>query len=565
MRKHFTRTLALLLALMMALTMAAVSAEEAELVDETPVAVEVEATEAPAAAEEPAATEVPDELNGTTEPVDNATDLPDGEYEAEDFTFAGGSGKAKISCTGVTVASGKAYATLVFGGSYVYVKANGETFEPTAVEGGNAYTIPVALGKENAILACTTAMSQMHEVAYTISVNAKAPEATPTAEPTATPEPTQEPEPTEAPAPVSLSDGKYTVEVESNNKMFKVVACTLTVKNGAYSAVIALSGTGYDQLFVGTAEEAEAAESTVAYELDDEERYTFAIPVAALDTPIVVSAHSAKNDNWLERELTFQSATAQKIEVVAPTKIAFANKTETVNLGETLKLNVVYTPANASAELTWSTSKAKVATVANGVVTPVAEGKATITVVTDNKKKASVTVQVVDPNKVTKIAFADKTLSIAKGAEPVQLVPVITPAGANAPLTWKSSKTAVATVDAEGKVTAVAEGKAKITVTAKSGKKATITVQVFDPLKVTAVKLDKTGTLTLKVGETAAVTATVEPATAQESAVLAWTTSKAKVATVEDGVITAVATGSAKITVTAKSGKKATIKVKVTK
>lgn len=34
--------------------------------------------------------------------------------------------------------------------------------------------------------------------------------------------------------------------------MFKVVDCKLTVKNGLMSAVITLSGTGYDYLYMGT-------------------------------------------------------------------------------------------------------------------------------------------------------------------------------------------------------------------------------------------------------------------------------------------------------------------------
>ncbi|MBQ8087347.1 MAG: Ig-like domain-containing protein [Clostridia bacterium] len=285
---------------------------------------------------------------------------------------------------------------------------------------------------------------------------------------------------------------------------------------------------------------------------------TYGVPIDG--TTYVVELSS---DNYIIHKASAEYSESALVEPVAPKKVAFADKTVSVNLGETVALKVVYTPENAGSELTWKTSKAKVATVDNGVVTAVAEGSAKITVTTANKKKASVTVKVVDPNKVTKIAFASKTVTIDKGGEAVQLVPTITPAGANTTLTWKSAKPAIATVDSEGKVIGVAEGKAKITVTAPSGKKATVTVKVVDPKIATGVKLDQSGTITLKVGETATVTATVVPATAETT--LTWKSSKAKVATITDGVITAVSAGSAKVTVTTANGKKATIKVKVTK
>ena len=41
--------------------------------------------------------------------------------------------------------------------------------------------------------------------------------------------------------------------------MFKIVKCVLTVENGTMNAVITMSGDGYNQLFVGTGEEAAAA------------------------------------------------------------------------------------------------------------------------------------------------------------------------------------------------------------------------------------------------------------------------------------------------------------------
>lgn len=74
----------------------------------------------------------------------------------------------------------------------------------------------------------------------------------------------------------------------------------------------------------------------------------------------------------------------------------------------------------------------------------------------------------------------------------------------------------------------------------------------------------KPETVSLEVGGTATVTATVTPSNASDSSVT-WSSSDDKVATVKDGVITAVAAGSATVTVTTTDGKKtATVVVTVT-
>ena len=57
----------------------------------------------------------------------------------------------------------------------------------------------------------------------------------------------------------TLTDGNYQVDVDTGNKMFKVTNCILTSEKGKMYAVITLSGTGYDYLYMGSA--ADAAEA----------------------------------------------------------------------------------------------------------------------------------------------------------------------------------------------------------------------------------------------------------------------------------------------------------------
>ena len=78
-----------------------------------------------------------------------------------------------------------------------------------------------------------------------------------------------------------------------------------------------------------------------------------------------------------------------------------------------------------------------------------------------------------------------------------------------------------------------------------------------------SVSLDQTEA-SLFEGETLTLKATVNPSNADEAANLTWTSSDETIATVKDGVVTAVAMGKAVITVTC-SGKSATCALTVDK
>ena len=111
------------------------------------------------------------DLNGGTARVNSATTLTDGVYTPDKFSWSGGTGKVSISCTKITVTGGQAYATIVFSsGSYGYVKANGNTYYPTATGSTSTFVIPVELNKNNTIIGMTTKMSTAHEISYSIFI-----------------------------------------------------------------------------------------------------------------------------------------------------------------------------------------------------------------------------------------------------------------------------------------------------------------------------------------------------------------------------------------------------------
>ena len=140
---------------------------------------------------------------------------------------------------------------------------------------------------------------------------------------------TPDPAPTPTPAPeATVANGIYSMDVTSSSSMFKVVDCILTAKDGKMSAVLTLSGTGYGYLYMGTKEEAASADqsSWIPYQVNEEGKYTYTVPVEALDKEIAVAAYSIKKGIWYDRTLTFQSETMKKI--------ADLNSTDSENKGD---------------------------------------------------------------------------------------------------------------------------------------------------------------------------------------------------------------------------------------
>ncbi len=161
---------------------------------------------------------------------------------------------------------------------------------------------------------------------------------------------------------------------------------------------------------------------------------------------------------------------------------------------------------------------------------------------------------------VTGITLSE-TSCVLKVGDTATLTATLTPASLpNKKVTWTSSNTAVAKVDASGNVTAVTAGTAVITATSAADANFKATCNVTVKKAVESVSIDKTET-TLKVGAAVSLKATINPAGAIVSTVT-WSSSDPNVATVENGKVTAVAVGEAVITATA-GDKSAACKVTV--
>lgn len=192
--------------------------------------------------------------------------------------------------------------------------------------------------------------------------------------------------------------------------------------------------------------------------------------------------------------------------------------------------------------ITYWLSDPAVATInESGVITPVGEGTATLTVM--NSKGKSVTCAVivdrVEPDSVRfeKDSF---TLTPDEGVETeVTIKPDYT---TYYELFYSSDNGAVATVDADGRIQAEGPGKAVITVTTENGKEARCNVAVLPY----AERIEMESAVELEVEETITLNAILAPENCVEEE-LTWNSSDESVATVESGVITAVGEGTAQI------------------
>jgi uncharacterized protein YjdB len=217
--------------------------------------------------------------------------------------------------------------------------------------------------------------------------------------------------------------------------------------------------------------------------------------------------------------------------------------------------------------VTMVSDRPDVVTVQNGVyssarddtpvtISCVGAGTAVITIssvgLMTNNKPATTTVTItVAPTPVAGISL-DKTALGLNIGDTETLTPVFNPPYAtNKAVTWSVSSTpaGAVTVSQAGLVTAVAAGTATVTVKAADGGfEATCAVTVVAVGAVGGVSLNKEE-LELFKGETGTLIATVTPESATNKAVT-WSTSNGAVATVNNGLVTAVGPGKATITAT---------------
>ncbi|MCI8862870.1 MAG: hypothetical protein HFI20_10370 [Lachnospiraceae bacterium] len=111
-----------------------------------------------------------------------------------------------------------------------------------------------------------------------------------------------------------ITDGVYEVTVESSSPMFPIEKALLTVENGSMTAVLTMGGQGYLKVYPGTGTQAASSDPSqyIDFQVNEEGKHTFTIPVEALDQPIACAAFSKNREKWYDRSLLFEAESLPK-------------------------------------------------------------------------------------------------------------------------------------------------------------------------------------------------------------------------------------------------------------
>ena len=235
--------------------------------------------------------------------------------------------------------------------------------------------------------------------------------------------------------------------------------------------------------------------------------------------------------------------------------------------GETAQLELEYTYDNAEAsdeektdaankaEITYTVEGDAVTVDETGLVTAAQGGEATVTAALKGGSTASCIVTVTVPTE--RVEVPEELILYMGGEDSAPLGAKALPEDATSALGYKSSDEGIATVDADGNVTAAAPGECIIT-TASGGKTAETKVTV--KVAATGITLGSEGGV-LYVGNGVQLKPRTLPEEADAST-YTYESSNTKVATVTaEGWVQAVDAGSATITVTSAEGHTATYAV----
>lgn len=179
-----------------------------------------------------------------------------------------------------------------------------------------------------------------------------------------------------------------------------------------------------------------------------------------------------QNSNWVDFGESHDAnirikafTTDEEVVKVDATGVALDKTSLDMEVADTQQLTATVTPEDATNKnVTWKSSNEDIVTVdATGIVTAVAEGKAVITVETEDGKYTDTCDVTVNKKEILipleNISLSDTAFTFSKG-DTKQLKVTLNPENTtdNTKVTWESFDEAIATVDENGMVTAVGNG-----------------------------------------------------------------------------------------------------------
>ena len=230
---------------------------------------------------------------------------------------------------------------------------------------------------------------------------------------------------------------------------------------------------------------------------------------------------------------TITATTKDKIKAKARCKVQVIRRAKSIRIepnyavcyiGGTTKLTAVVKPKNATIKaVSWKCSDPNIAKVEDGTVRGLAEGTVTITATAKDGsgKQATCLLKVMEEIPATSVVVAQTELTMKRG-DSAKISYSVLPTNTSDSITFASDNKRVATVSANGTVTAVGTGNCTITILTSGGTTSTVAVNVVE-LNRSSITMRQYDTETLTVhGTTDTVT---------------WYSSNARVATVEGGKV----------------------------
>ncbi|MBD5284058.1 MAG: leucine-rich repeat protein [Bacteroides sp.] len=241
-------------------------------------------------------------------------------------------------------------------------------------------------------------------------------------------------------------------------------------------------------------------------------------------------------------------------------EIKLSINSETLAVGETLQLNAIISPENASNKIVnWTSTNPSIANVnATGLVTAIAEGETQIIATTSDGSNLSAICKI-NVNKrfitISQIQITPSSVRIPVG-KTMNLNVTISPNDATHKiLKWSSTNPSVVTVSEDGIVSAISDGDAIVIASTQDGSNlsATCQVEVFtETVLVDCINLDIIKINGL-VNDTFTIKAIVSPTNATNKNIK-WTTSDENIVSVDNGAVKLLAPGRAIITAEAMDG-----------
>nr|AHF24015.1 transglutaminase domain-containing protein [uncultured bacterium Contig1756] len=267
---------------------------------------------------------------------------------------------------------------------------------------------------------------------------------------------------------------------------------------------------------------------------------------------------SAQDPEVTETYHVLVTQPVKKIQISAPSK--------SVEAGLTLQLTAECLPESASIKgVTWASKNPGIASVdADGRVTGLKRGNATITATAADGSKATGSFAVTVTQPVTGITFSQQEIPVIVGKTAQAKVTVLPADASDKTVDWSTSDGTIATVKA-GKITGLKAGTCTLTCTSRSDPDVSAQATLIVTQPVTSIKcINGKDELSLLTGETIQLEWEVLPEDANVKT-LSFRSAHPKIVSVDSsGTVTALSRGTGTIIATSQDGAKRQGSVKVT-